>query len=162
MRFIDWVGIIFLCTILGIIALASGPKKQPANDMPVAAPMLVGGGKLGHGGEWITRCTDNSKVCRLRHAIDAGTSFDPQNCDDWTEPEPISGQTIADSPARVWAAGMPGFVWLHFEDGWRPRQPQMACPKWLTLTTFALALCAQFNSACTFQEFWQTAPGVMK
>jgi hypothetical protein len=97
-------------------------------ESPLINPPYAGS-KLAIAGEWITRCTDNSKVCRLTKDIDSGMAWEPNNCENWTESRPVTGQTIAGSPARFWAAGMPGFVWLHFADGWRPEQPAMVCPK---------------------------------
>jgi hypothetical protein len=129
MSVLDWIGVIFLCVVIAIIALASDRKR--ANEMPEnlwTNPHYTGS-KLAIAGQWITRCTDNSKVCRLRKDVDSGMAWRPEDCDSWTEPSPLNGEKIAETPARYWAAAMPGFVWLHFADGWRPQQPSMTCPK---------------------------------
>jgi hypothetical protein len=130
MRPLDWFALAafgVICMIIGAALVWRKPPQPPA-DYSWVNPHYTSG-KLAIAGEWITRCTDNSKVCRLTKDIDSGMAWKPDDCDSWTEPSPLNGEKIAESPARYWAAGMPGFVWLHFADGWRPQQPTIACPK---------------------------------
>jgi hypothetical protein len=74
---------------------------------------------IGRAGEWITRDSDNSKVCRLTRDVRSGFEFGPGDCADWTEAVPVHGQWIAGSPAQRWVGCVPGHCRLHFADGWR-------------------------------------------
>ena len=130
---LDWIGLA-ACIVLGIIIGLIMPWRPPLTPPPPAPVALwsnppYAGSKLAVAGQWITRCTDNSKVCRLRKDVDSGMAWKPEDCDSWTEPSPLDGERIAETPAKYWAACMPGFCWLHFGDGWRPQQPMLNCPK---------------------------------
>jgi hypothetical protein len=102
------VAAITVAVIWGIETIQFRVRSAPMSE-PIA-----------RSGEWITRFTDNSKVCRLVVDLERGYDFSPEKCSQWTEIAPVLGQHIVGSPAQYWTYCVPDFCWLHFEEGWRP------------------------------------------